>query len=360
MTQPTPLSHISSLILYEGGKPTEVLERELGITSSIKLASNENPLGAPPQVKEYLQSAGNSLALYPDGGGFYLKSALAKRLNVKPENIILGNGSNEIINLVAQGYLDVGDEAIFSERAFIAYRIAVEMVRGACLSVPAKEEFHHDLDAFSQAITEKTKIIYIANPNNPTGTLLPKEELLSFIDAVPRHILIVIDEAYYEYNDPELFLNTAHLACERSNILLLRTFSKIYGLAALRIGYGIAHPDIIQTLNRLRAPFNVNALALKCAEIALTDEEHIQKGRENNDKGKKQLEEGFKSLSFEYVPTYGNFFLLHVGNGVEVTKALEQKGVIVRPMAGYGLTEYIRVSIGTPDENSVFLKTLSV
>ncbi len=358
MTKPVPLPHIASLILYEGGKPTEVLERELGISSSIKLASNENPLGASPKVREYLQAAGAELSLYPDGGGFSLKSALAERFRTEKENIILGNGSNEIINLAAQGYLDAGDEAIFSERAFIAYRIGVEMVRGVCCCIPAKEGFHHDLNAFLKAITEKTKVIYIANPNNPTGTLIPKDELSAFIDTVPEHILIVVDEAYYEYNDPELFSDTTRLACERTNILLLRTFSKIYGLAALRIGYGIGHPDIIAALNRLRAPFNVNALALKCAEIALADDEHLQRGRENNDNGKKQLEEGFKHLSLEYVPTFGNFFLLKVGDGVNVTKELERRGIIVRPMAGYGLQEYIRVSVGTADENALFLKGL--
>jgi len=358
MNKPQLLPHIPSLILYEGGKPVEELQRELGLDDVVKLASNENPLGTPATVTEFLKNGDYNLALYPDGNGFYLKNKLSDKLGVQPENIVLGNGSNEILNFIGQCYLEQGDEAIFSDRAFIAYRIAVEAVRATCVVAETADGFAHSLENFKQKITDKTKVIFIANPNNPTGDLIEKNELMEFINAVPENILIVLDEAYYEYNDSSLYISGISEAKSRKNLLITRTFSKIYGLAGLRIGYAVGDPEIIAALNRMREPFNINSLALKAAEIALDDTNHLEKSLKLNEEGKTYLKGEFEKAGVDYVDTYGNFFLVNVKNGVEVTKGLEKRGVIVRPMAGYGFHEHIRVTIGIQSENETFIKAL--
>ncbi|MBF0273745.1 MAG: histidinol-phosphate transaminase [Nitrospinae bacterium] len=359
MEKPEALPHISSLILYEGGKPIEELQRELGLKEVIKLASNENPLGTSPRVAQFFKENDFNSALYPDGSGYYLKNKLAVKYKIKPENILLGNGSNEIINFIGQCYLESGTEGLFSDKAFIAYRMSVEAVRAQCVVAETADGFSHSLENFKKCISNKTKVIFIANPNNPTGNLLDKEELLQFIHEVPKHILIVLDEAYYEYNNEELYINSVQEAVSRTNLLVLRTFSKIYGLAGYRLGYAIANSEIIKALNHVREPFNISSPGLKAAEIALDDEEFIDKSRKNNTEGKKYLEEEFIKSHIEYIPTFGNFFLVNVGNGIEVTKKLEAMGIIVRPMAGYGFKEHIRVTIGTPQENKTFIKALN-
>ena len=348
---------IEALVPYPPGKPIEEVERELGIKGSIKLASNENPLGPSPKAVDAVSKALKNLHRYPDGGCYYLKEKLAKRLAVKPENLIIGNGSNEIIELVVKTFLRPGEEAVMGNPSFAVYPLVVPVAGGKPVLVPLKN-LTHDLDAMADAITEKTKIVFIANPNNPTGTMNTKAQLDKFIGRLPDDIILVLDEAYYEFVTSKDFPNSFEYLKEGKNVVILRTFSKIYGLAGLRIGYGIAPEKLVFYMNKVRQPFNVNSLAQIAAMAAMDDEEHLKKSQKNNKEGLEYLFNELKAMGIEYVTTQANFFLIKVGKGKEIYDALLRQGVIVRPMASYGLGEYIRVTVGTAEENKRFVEAI--
>lgn len=348
--------NIKSLVPYPPGKPIEELERELGITGSIKLASNENPLGPSLKAVEAVSKALFGLHRYPDGSCYYLKEKLSAILGVPHEMITFGNGSNEIIELLVRAYLKPGDEAVMGNPSFAVYPIAVKAVGGVAIEVPLKE-MKHDLKAMASRITAKTRIIFIANPNNPTGTMISGEEFREFMKSVPEGVIVCMDEAYYEFVTATDFPDTLSYVKEGAPVLVLRTFSKIYGLAGLRVGYGVANPGIMDYMNRVRQPFNVNSLAQVAAMAALEDNAHIEKTRQNNSEGLKFLLGELRAMGFECVDTQANFFLVKVGDGKGVYEALLRKGVIVRPMASYNLPEYIRVTVGLPEENRRFLES---
>lgn len=345
---------IEALIPYPPGKPIEEVERELGIKGSIKLASNENPLGPSPKAVDAVSKAIKNLHRYPDGGWHYLKEKLARHLNVKSENLIIGNGSNEIIELVVRTFLRQGQEAVMGNPSFAVYPLVVPAAGGRNVLVPLKN-LTHDLDAMFDAITENTKIVFIANPNNPTGTMNTKAELDRFYKKLPEHVILVLDEAYYEFVTNKDFPNSLDYLKGGKNIVVLRTFSKIYGLAGLRIGYGIASERLVFYMNKVRQPFNVNSLAQVAAMAALDDDEHLKKSQKNNQDGIKYLFSELSAMGLECVPTQANFFLVKVGNGKKAYDDLLKQGVIVRPMASYGLGEYIRVTVGLPEENKRFV-----
>jgi histidinol-phosphate aminotransferase len=355
-----PPAYISDIKPYVPGKPVEELERELGIKDSVKLASNENPLGPSPMgLKALLDdlvniAPQNSLNRYPDGSGYYLKKALSEKLSVDQGEILLGNGSNELIDIAIRTFLQPGDEAVMAQPSFVAYPMTTRAVGAKAIQVPLKN-YTHDLPAMTDAITTKTKMMFIANPNNPTGTINRKSEFDSAMQRIPDGILVVMDEAYYEYvTDPDYAESMKYFRDGR-DILILRTFSKIYGLAGLRIGYGIARKDIITEMNKLRPPFNTNSLAQKAAIWALKDENHVQTTREINAQGKMYLGREFDALNLKYVPTEANFIFLPLEQDAHVlyNKLLEQ-GVIVRPMG----PREIRVTIGLPGENRRFVEAL--
>jgi histidinol-phosphate aminotransferase len=349
--------YIRSLIPYTPGKPIEEVEREYGIANSVKLASNENPLGPAPKALEAIRAKLGQLHLYPDGDCFYLKAALSKKLGVAPEQIIFGNGSNEIIELAARTFMRAGDEAVMARQAFVVYKLLVQAIGGIAKQVPLRE-FTHDLEAISKAISPRTRIVFLANPNNPTGTIYRRDVWERFLDHVPEEVLIIADEAYFEYvGDPD-YPDSLRYHDRGKTILTLRTFSKLYGLAALRIGYGVASRDIIEVMQRVRQPFNVNAVAQWAALAALDDQEHIDKSLETNRRGIEFLNAEFDRLGLAHVPSYGNFILLRVGNGNEVYQRLLTQGVIVRPVGVYEFPEYVRVTVGTMDENQRFIEAL--
>ena len=348
--------NIKSLVPYPPGKPIEELERELGITGSIKLASNENPLGPSPKAVEAVSKALAGLHRYPDGSCYYLKEKLSAILAVPHEMITFGNGSNEIIELLVRAYLKPGDEAIMGNPSFAVYPIAVKAVGGVAVEVPLKD-MKHDLKTMASKITGKTRIIFIANPNNPTGTMVSGEEFREFMKSVPEGVIVCMDEAYYEFVTATDFPDTLSYVKEGAPVLVLRTFSKIYGLAGLRVGYGVANAGIMDYMNRVRQPFNVNSLAQIAAMAALEDTAHIERTRQNNAEGLKFLLGELRANGFECVDTQANFFLVKVGDGRGVYDALLRKGVIVRPMASYNLPEYIRITVGLPEENRRFLES---
>jgi histidinol-phosphate aminotransferase len=350
---------LKTLPTYQPGRPIEEVARELGIPaeSIIKVASNENPFGPSPLAMEAMKKALPSLSLYPDGNAFYLKKKLAEKLGVETSNVILGNGSNEIIEFVAHALLEPGADVVVSQYCFAIYPIVAKMFGAKVITVPAKE-YGHDLRAMLKAITPSTRIIFVANPNNPTGTLASREEIIHFVNEVPENVLLVLDEAYIEFlEDPVDFISLIRLGV-RPNLVLMRTFSKIYGLAGLRIGYGIASTEIVAALEKIRQPFNANLLAQVAALAALDDNEHIHKTRENNFAGLNFFARAFRAMKLEYVPSYANFILAKVGNGQRVFDAMQREGVITRPMGGYLLPEWIRISVGSPAENERSLKTL--
>ncbi|MBI4709989.1 MAG: histidinol-phosphate transaminase [Nitrospirae bacterium] len=351
----TSPDHIKTIKPYVPGKPVEELERELGIKGAIKLASNESSLGPSPSVLRALRHALKGINRYPDGSCYYLKTSLAEKLGVSPEEIMLGNGSNELIELAVRTFFNAGDEAIMAHPSFVVYSMITQAAGGKNVVVPLKE-WRHDLEAMASRITEKTKIIFIANPNNPTGTINTKAEMDAFMNKVPEGVLIVVDEAYYEYvTSPEYADSMKHFRQGR-DILILRTFSKIYGLAGLRIGYGIAKPSLITELNKIRQPFNVNSMAQKAALASLEDEKHISKAKKINEKGKKYLYRELKALQFDFVPTETNFIyvILKDDSAGQLYEKLLRKGIIVRPMG----PREIRVTIGLPEENEKFIETL--
>lgn len=350
---------VRALSPYQAGKPIEELARELGLTEIIKLASNENPFGFPDSAKQAINQQLADLTRYPDANGFELKQAIAQKYNVSPEQITLGNGSNDLLEITAHTFLSADDEVIFSQYTFIVYPLVSQAINAKQVIVPAKD-YGHDLDGFLQAITEKTKVIYIANPNNPTGTFLSAQQISGFLAQVPAHIIVILDEAYTEFTAENERIPSFELQRKYPNLLICRTFSKAYGLAGLRIGYIVSHSDIANLLNRVRQPFNCNSLALAAAKAVLTDEEFVTKTAINNQQGLVQLTAFFQEKKLQFIPSKGNFVLLDLQQpAAPIYQKLLEKGVIVRPVAGYGLPNHLRVSIGLPHENQRFIDALS-
>jgi histidinol-phosphate aminotransferase len=349
--------YIRSLIPYEPGKPIEEVEREYGISGSVKLASNENPLGPSPRALAVLRERLPELHLYPDGDCFYLKRALAQKLGVQPDRLIFGNGSNEIIELAARTFMRPGDEAVMAEQAFVVYELIVQAVGGKRKTVPLKN-FTHDLAAIADAVTPQTRLVFLANPNNPTGTIYRRREWQAFLERISPDVLVIVDEAYFEYVEEADYPNSLDYHARHPAILTLRTFSKLYGLAGLRIGYGIGAKGVIALMQRVRQPFNVNAPAQWAALAALDDTEHVQRSLGVNQQGVKYLQTEFARLGLSYVPSQANFILVRVGNGPEVFQRLLQQGVIVRPMVGYKFPEHVRVTVGTMAQNQKLISAL--
>ncbi|HUF41808.1 MAG TPA: histidinol-phosphate transaminase [Verrucomicrobiae bacterium] len=349
--------YIRTLIPYEPGMPIEEVEREYGIANSVKLASNENPLGPSPKAVAALREKVGQLHLYPDGDCFYLKRGLAQKLGVAPETLIFGNGSNEIIELAARTFMRPGDEAVMAEQAFVVYRLIVQALGGKGKAVPLRD-YTHDLAAIADAVTPQTRLLFLANPNNPTGTIFRREEWERFLGRVSKDVLLIVDEAYFEYVEDSAYPDSLKYHEPDRAILTLRTFSKLYGLAGLRIGYGIGPREIVAMMQRVRQPFNVNAPAQWAALAALDDAEHIRRSLEANRDGLGYLQGEFTRLGLEFVPSQGNFVLVRVGKGQEVFQQLLRQGVIVRPMAGYRFPEHVRVTVGTMAENRKFIEAL--
>jgi histidinol-phosphate aminotransferase len=349
---------IQRLAPYPPGMPLEELEREYGITGSIKLASNENPFGPSPRAIAAIADALPMLHRYPDGSGFYLRQALAKRIGVAADAIILGNGSNDIIELAVRAFLRPGDEAVMADQAFVIYQMVVQAAGAIARRVPLRR-FTHDLEAIKAAIGPATRLVFLANPNNPTGTIYKRDEWEDFLDDVPPHVLIVADDAYADYVEDAEYPDS--LAYQRRDRLLLtlRTFSKIYGLAGVRVGYGVGPFEVVEVLNRIRQPFNVNALAQVAALAALDDQAHVERTRANNRAGLAYLRAACERLGRPYVPSWANFLLIDVGDGARVYDALLRRGVIVRPMGVYGFPRHLRVTAGTPAENQRFAESLT-
>ncbi len=351
---------LRELISYEPGKPVEDVARELGVSPSeiIKLASNENPLGPSPKALVAMRESLERSHFYPDGGGYYLREAIASKFGLTREHVILGNGSNEIIEFLGKGFLQVGDEIVTARHAFAVYSLMAQLFGASTITVD-DPHFTHDLDAMAAAITPKTKQIFVANPNNPTGTIVSQADLDRFVAAVPEHVIIVLDEAYYEFleNPPDTL---KYIREGRRNVILLRTFSKIQGLANLRIGYGIGHPELIDILQKTRQPFNANGIAQAGALAGLLDEEHQEATRKLTDEGREYLQRSFASLGLKFVPSYGNFVLVKVGDGKKLFGALLKRGIIVRDMTSYHLPEWIRVSVGTMEQNTRFIRELNL
>jgi len=359
-TQLAP-DYICRIAPYVPGKPVEELARELALdpASIVKLASNENPRGPGPRVREAISAALASLTRYPDGNGFALKSALAERLGVRLEQLVLGNGSNDILELCSLAFLEPGDEAVYSQHAFAVYPLATQARGARGIEVPAKD-FGHDLTAMRAAITEKTRVVFVANPNNPTGTWLEPAVLAAFVVSVPRDVVVVIDEAYNEYLEPSQRAGSVAWIADHPNLVVSRTFSKAYGLAALRIGYGVMDASVAELLNRVRQPFNVNALAQVAALAALDDQAYVEESRRINSAGLAQLGAGLAALRIPILRSHANFVLARVGDAAAINVALLKQGVIVRPVANYGLPEWLRITVGLPDENARFLAALAI
>jgi histidinol-phosphate aminotransferase len=351
--------YIRNIAPYQPGKPISELERELGLKDIIKLASNENPRGASPKALAAIRGALSEIARYPDGNGFALKQALSARLKVKPKQIVLGNGSNDVLELAARAFLSPGTQAVYSQHAFAVYRLATQVCGAQGIEAQAKN-FGHDTEAMLQAVTAQTRIVFIANPNNPTGTLLSAAELSAFLRRLPKQVLVVLDEAYNEYLPDELKTPSVAWLQEFSNLVVTRTFSKAYGLAGLRVGYALANAGVADLMNRVRQPFNVNSASQAAAIAALDDNQFVEQSYQLNQNGMRQITQSFKRLGIRYIPSYGNFVCFHAGDAGALYQRLLQRGVIVRPIADYGMPEWLRVSIGLPEENEKFLKALEM
>ncbi|WP_211474865.1 histidinol-phosphate transaminase [Collimonas humicola] len=355
--------YVRAIAPYQGGKPIAEVAREFGLDEAkiIKLASNENPLGMPESARLAMQKAVADISRYPDANGFDLKAAITAKYNVPAEWITLGNGSNDILELATHAFVQAGQAAMYAEYSFVVYALATQAVGARAIVVKAKD-YGHDLEAMANAITADTKLIFIANPNNPTGSFIPAAELEAFLARVPPQIVVVLDEAYNEYLPPELQYESIAWVRKYPNLLVSRTMSKAYGLAGLRIGFGIAQPVITDLLNRIRQPFNVNSLAQAAAVAALNDTEFLQRSAQLNRDGYRQLTQTFDELGLEYVPSFGNFVMVKVGAdegaGARVNLALLKQGIIVRPVANYGLPQWLRVTIGLPQENAAFIAAL--
>lgn len=350
--------YVRDLVAYEPGKPISETARELGLNPEdiVKLASNENPLGPSPKAVTAIAEAAKESHIYPDGGGYKLRSALAEKFDLEISNTVLGNGSNEIIELLCHCFLNPEAELIAAEHAFVVYKLMATLF-GAQYREVADPNFVHDLEGMAAAITSKTRLVFIANPNNPTGTMVTEAEIDAFMEKVPEHVVVVFDEAYNEFLKEDA-PDTLKYIREGKNVVILRTFSKAQGLAALRIGYGLAPKHLSNLLNKARQPFNANAMAQAGALAAINDQEHIDATVANNDKGLELFHAEFKKRGLEYVPSYANFVLVKVGDGDRIFKEMLENGVIVRAMRGYKLPEWIRVSVGTERENVRFLEVL--
>jgi len=354
-------SYVRSIAPYQPGKPIAELAREMGIDEAkiVKLASNENPRGIGPRTRAAIEAAIADIARYPDGNGFELKQALAKRYGVDMASLVLGNGSNDVLELVALAFLGPGRAAVYSQHCFAVYPLATQARGARSIVVPAKD-YGHDLEAMARAIDDETYVAWIANPNNPTGTFVKAEGIEAFLRRVPERVLVVLDEAYNEYLPHELKADSARWVKRHPNLVVTRTFSKAYGLAGLRVGYALAHPSVADVMNRVRQPFNVNSMALAAAAAALDDMEFVARSYAENLQGMRQLEEGSTSLGLEFIPSHGNFITVRVGKASEIYKRLLRRGVIVRPVGGgYGLPEHLRVTVGTAQENDRFLGALA-
>lgn len=359
---PLPYStnpNLHAVPVYQPGRPIEEVARELGLPAEdiIKLASNENPHGPSRLALAAMRKALAQVNLYPDGNAFYLKQKLAAKLGVTPAHLILGNGSNEIIEFIGHALLSPGVEVVVSQYCFAVYPIVTALFGGKLVVVPAKD-YGHDLDAMLAAITPNTRLVFVANPNNPTGTKARSEDLARFAAALPENVVLALDEAYFEFLDKPLDLLPEIRSGRKPNLLLMRTFSKIYGLAGLRLGYGIGHPELITELEKIRQPFNLNAVAQAGAVAALDDTAHAEKTRRLNSRGLKLFVRAFRKLGLEHIPSAANFILVRVGEGQRVFNEMQRLGVIVRPMGGYQLPEWVRISIGTPKENQRCLAAL--
>jgi histidinol-phosphate aminotransferase len=354
---PTAHQHVLDLIAYEPGKPVEELAREMGLDPAdiVKLASNENPLGPSPKALDAMRDALERANFYPDGGGWALRGAIADKLGLERANVVLGNGSNEIIEFLGHAFLKPGDEVVTAKHAFAVYSLMAQLFGAKTIEVD-DPGYAHDLDAMLAAITPRTRQVFIANPNNPTGTLLGQEEIDAFMARVPEHVVVVFDEAYYEFldNPPDVLKYVR----EGRNVVVMRTFSKIQGLAALRIGYGLAPAPLAEVLQKTRQPFNANAVAQAGAAAGIADDEHMLHTRELTREGREYLQQTFAEMGLEFVPSYANFVLVRVGDGDAVFQALLKKGLIVRAMRSYKLPEWIRVSVGTMEQNRRFVDAL--
>jgi histidinol-phosphate aminotransferase len=349
---------LRDLAVYEPGKPIEETARELGVDPNtiIKLASNENPLGPSPKALQAMRAALDHAHLYPDGSGFYLRKAIAAKLGVAPENVILGNGSNEVIEFLGHAFLNPFDDVITCQYAFIVYKLLATAFGVRTIETPSPD-YQQDLNATLDAVTSKTRIIFIPNPNNPTGSLISPPEIDSFMSQVPDSIIVVFDEAYFEFlDDPP---DTLRFIRDARNIVVLRTFSKIHGLAGIRIGYAIAPPEITEVLHKTRQPFNVNSIAQAGAIAALNDDAHLRKTKRVIDKGRAYLQEQFTAMQIPFVPAAANFVMVNVGDGCAVSQKLLQRKIIVRPLKGYGLPDWVRISVGTMEENRQLIAALS-
>ena len=341
---------LRNFAVYEPGKPIEETARELGVDprAIVKLASNENPLGPSPKASQAMRTAAEDAHLYPDGGGFYLCKAIAARLGLAQEDIILGNGSNEVIEFLGHAFLDLHDDVITSEYAFIVYKLLAASFGARTIETPTSD-FQQDLDAMLDAITPKTRLIFVANPNNPTGTLISQRKIDSFMSRVPESIIVVFDEAYFEFLEGPP--DTLQYVREGRNVVVLRTFSKIHGLAGLRIGYGVARPDLIEVLQKTKQPFNVNSIAQAGALAALNDDAHQRETKRVIDEGRAYLQEQFAEMKVRFVPGVANFIMVNVGDGPAVFEKLLARKIIVRPLKSYNLPEWVRISVGTMEQN---------
>lgn len=351
--------YVRGIAPYQPGKPIAELARELGLQEDgiIKLASNENPLGASPKAVAAMQAALPEVGRYPDGNGFELKAAISRKYGIAQDHIVLGNGSNDVLEMAARAFLAAGASAVYSQHAFAVYPLATQATGAEGIEVPARE-FGHDLDAMAAAIRADTRIVFMANPNNPTGTWIAPDAVLEFLRKVPSNVLVVLDEAYNEYLEPHLRGDSARWLEEFPNLAISRTFSKAYGLAGLRIGYALVRPQVADLMNRVRQPFNVSHLAQVAAVAALADQEFVQKSYALNRDGMRMLTEAFRRLGLSWIPSHANFVSFRVGDGAGVFQRLLRLGVIVRPVGAYGMPEHLRVSIGTQAENQRFLAAL--
>ncbi|TAK41639.1 MAG: histidinol-phosphate transaminase [Betaproteobacteria bacterium] len=354
-------AYVRSIAPYQPGKPISELAREMGLDEAkiVKLASNENPRGTGPRTRAAIESTLRDLARYPDGSGFELRQALSRRYGVEQSSIVLGNGSNDVLELVSLAFLAPGRSAVYSQHCFAVYPLATQARGARGIAVPAKD-YGHDLDAMAAAIAADTQVVWIANPNNPTGTIVSPERLEAFVRRVPERVLVVIDEAYNEYLHADLRADTVRWLRRHPNLIVTRTFSKAYGLAGLRVGYALAHATVADLMNRVRQPFNVNSIALAAAAAALDDMEFVARSYAENLQGLRQIEQGAKQLGLEWIPSYGNFITVRVGRAADIYKRLLKRGVIVRPVGGgYQLPEHLRVTVGTEAENERFLAALA-
>ncbi|MES2151084.1 MAG: histidinol-phosphate transaminase [Pseudomonadota bacterium] len=363
MSQQFGPDYVRAIAPYQAGKPIAEVAREFGLdeASIVKLASNENPFGVPESSRQAMAAAVAELGRYPDANGFELKAALSKRYGVPADWITLGNGSNDILEIAAHAFVQKGQSIVYAQYSFAVYALATQGVGARAIVVPARD-YGHDLDAMLAAIEPDTRLVFIANPNNPTGTFIKAAQVEAFLEQVPANVVVVLDEAYNEFLAPELQFESAAWAKKYPNLLVSRTFSKAYGLAGLRVGFGIAQPALTDLMNRIRQPFNVNSLAQAAAIAALNDQPFLARGAANNAAGYQQLVGAFDALGLDYVPSFGNFVLVRVGDddgaGARVNLALLRQGVIVRPVGNYGLPQWLRISIGLPQENAVFIAAL--